>query len=84
MRRTGSDHLVAAGDSLLDSELLAVADRAVRPAQGELADEEWTTPGLHVTSAPGVMGGEELVRWLLDLAEGPPVDAGSDAPASSG
>lgn len=65
MRRTGADHLVAAGDSLLDAELLATADRAVRPTQGELADEDWTTPGLHVTQAPGVLGGEELVGWLL-------------------
>ena len=76
MRRTGADHLVAAGDSLLDAELLAVADHAVRPAQGELADEAWTTPGLHVTSAPGVVGGEELVGWLLDLAAGGPPTTG--------
>lgn len=75
MRRTGADHLVAAGDSLLDSELLAGADRAVRPTQGELADEQWTTPGLHITSAPGVLGGEELVEWLLGLAEGEAVDS---------
>ncbi len=91
MHRTGADHLVAAGDSLLDAELLAVADHAVRPAQGELADEDWTTPGLHITSAPGVVGGEELVGWLLDLATrstgggtGSPVDSGSGTPSSSG
>ncbi len=64
-RRTGAGTLVAAGDSLLDGELLEVADLAVRPAQGELASAAWTTPGLHVTGAPGVLGGEELVRWLL-------------------
>jgi hypothetical protein len=68
-RRTGADHLVAAGDSLLDGELLAAADAAVRPAQGELAAAGWTTPGLHVTAAPGVLGGEELVRWLLGTVE---------------
>jgi len=56
----------------------------VRPAQGELADERWTTPGLHITSAPGVMGGEELVQWLLDLAEAPPTHDRSGAPRSSG
>lgn len=64
--RTGAAELVAAGDSLLDGELLAAADRAVRPAQGELASAGWTVPGLHVTTAPGVLGGEELVRWLLE------------------
>jgi len=70
MRRTGAEHLVAAGDSLLDAELLAAADRAVRPAQGELADEGWTTTGLHVTTAPGVLGGEELLEWLLTAVDG--------------
>jgi hypothetical protein len=69
-RRTGATHLVAAGDSLLDGELLEAADVAVRPAQGELAAGGWTTPGLHVTDAPGVLGGEELVGWLLGIVEG--------------
>lgn len=69
-RRTGTGTLVAAGDSLLDGELLAAADAAVRPAQGELAAAGWTVPGLHVTTAPGVLGGEELVRWLLAAVRG--------------
>ncbi len=69
-RRTGAKYLLAAGDSLLDGELLAAADAAVRPAQGELAASGWTTPGLHVTGAPGVLGGEELVRWLVATVEG--------------
>ena len=80
VRRTGAQQLIAAGDSLLDAELLAAADRAVRPAQGELADEGWTTPGLHVTTAPGVLGGEELLEWLLGAVgaevSGRPVPAG--------
>lgn len=68
--RTGAGRLVAAGDSLLDAELLQAADAAVRPAQGELADTGWTTPGLHITTAAGVLGGEELVRWLLAEVRG--------------
>jgi hypothetical protein len=84
MRRTGAEHLVAAGDSLLDAELLAVADRAVRPAQGELADEGWTTPGLHITSAPGVLGGEELLEWLLAAVDDGAAHEVSGASSASG
>ncbi len=82
--RTGAGRLVAAGDSLLDAELLQAADAAVRPAQGELADTRWTTPGLHITTAPGVLGGEELVRWLLaQVGSHPPGTPGSGAAASA-
>lgn len=66
VRRTGASRLLAAGDSLLDGELLAAADEGVRPAGGELADSGWRAAHVQVTSRPGVVGGEELVRWLLD------------------
>jgi hypothetical protein len=68
LRRTGGGWLTAAGDSLLDAELLMAADEGVRPAAGELADSGWEAAHVHVTSAPGVRGGEELVRWLLGRA----------------
>ena len=65
-RRTGAAMTLAAGDSLLDRELLEAADAAVRPAEGELAAAQWTHPGVHVVARPGVLGGQDLAGWLLD------------------
>lgn len=65
MRRVGADRLLAAGDSLLDAELLAAADAAIRPAHGELADTGWNSPGTVVTSTRGITAGEQIVDWLL-------------------
>jgi hypothetical protein len=64
-RRVGSSYLLAAGDSLLDADLLESADVAVRPAHGELHDLGWRRPHLQVTEAAGVLAGEEVVRRLL-------------------
>jgi hypothetical protein len=66
--RTGGAALWAAGDSLLDAELLQHADAAIRPAHGELADTGFHAAHLTVTTATGVAAGEELLRWLLGLA----------------
>ena len=63
--RVGASRTFAAGDSLLDAELLARADLSVRPAHGELHDQGWTTPGLSVTDEPGLLGGQEVVARLL-------------------
>jgi len=68
--RLGADFVLAAGDSLLDVDLLEYADQAVRPAHGELQLADWSPPGLQVTAAAGVQGGEELVRWLVCAAGG--------------
>lgn len=70
-RRTGADLLLAAGDSLLDAELLVAADAAIRPAHGELADSGWAAPRVSVTSARGAAAGEEIVNWLLDRVYDP-------------
>ncbi|MBA2389543.1 MAG: HAD family hydrolase [Geodermatophilaceae bacterium] len=64
-RRTGAGVVLAAGDSLLDADLLEYADIAVRPSHGELELIGWTRPGLLVTEAAGIAGGEELLRLLL-------------------
>ncbi|HWJ84353.1 MAG TPA: HAD family hydrolase [Cellulomonas sp.] len=64
-RRTGAGDVLAAGDSLLDAELLASAVRGVRPAHGELHETGWRAPQVAVTSASGVLGGEEIVARLL-------------------
>lgn len=63
-RRLGATLTLAAGDSLLDTDLLRWADLAVRPRHGELEQLDWATPGLHVTHASGIRGGEELLGWL--------------------
>ena len=83
-RRTGATAVLAAGDSLLDRDLLEFAGVAARPRQGELADVDYRLPGLYVPQAPGVLGGEELLRWLGEhpLVRGTQVDGGEGSPAA--
>lgn len=66
--RLGADRWVAAGDSLLDRDLLEGADEAVMPTHGELAESGWSAA--HVTTAPGTgaVAGEWIVDWLLGRA----------------
>lgn len=64
-RRLGADTILAAGDSLLDAEMLESATRAIRPAHGELHDVSWITPGLAITASAGATGGQEIAQWLL-------------------
>ncbi|MEZ0068201.1 hypothetical protein ABIA32_004225 [Streptacidiphilus sp. MAP12-20] len=66
-RRTGASTILAAGDSLLDAELLLAADAGFRPGHGELADSGWTAPGVTALAETGVAAGEELLRRLLAL-----------------
>lgn len=66
--RLGSDGYVAAGDSLLDGELLDDADAAIRPAHGELHEHGYHRPHVSVTAAAGVRAGEEIAAWLLARA----------------
>lgn len=70
-RRTGASTLLAAGDSLLDIELLEAADLSIRPAHGELHDTGWTSPATAVTAARGIIAGEEIAAWLLERATAP-------------
>lgn len=58
----------AAGDSLLDQELLDAADEAIRPAHGELAAIGYTAPHVTVTRGRGAVAGEEIVDWMLARA----------------
>ncbi|MFJ2131735.1 HAD family hydrolase [Streptomyces sp. NPDC087845] len=64
-RRTGATLTLAAGDSLLDADLLLAADRGWRPAHGELADTGWSAPHVDVTAECGVAAGEEILRNFL-------------------
>jgi len=68
LARAGGSPLLAAGDSLLDADLLAAADAAIRPAHGELADAGFALDHLAVTRTSGVLAGAELLDWLLDRA----------------
>jgi hypothetical protein len=67
-RRTGAGLTLAAGDSLLDADLLLAADRAWRPGHGELAEAGWGAE--HVVALPqmGVAAGEEILRLLRQEA----------------
>ncbi|SOB84359.1 HAD family hydrolase [Streptomyces sp. 1331.2] len=73
VRRAGATTVLAAGDSLLDADLLLAADAAWRPGHGELADSGWTAPGVTALAEVGVTAGEEIVRRFLAGATAVPV-----------
>ncbi len=64
-RRTGASAVLAAGDSLLDADLLLGADRGWRPGHGELADSGWQAPHVTALQERGAAAGEEIVRAFL-------------------
>jgi hydroxymethylpyrimidine pyrophosphatase-like HAD family hydrolase len=63
-RRVGASSVVAAGDSLLDTDLLEAADRGIAARHGELVASGWTAPNVAVTARSGVLAGEEIVDWF--------------------
>lgn len=71
-RRTDATQILAAGDSVLDADLLLAADRAWRPGHGELADSGWIAPNVEVLGETGVVAGEEILR-RFSLAATPPL-----------
>ena len=70
-RRTGAGLTLAAGDSLLDADLLLAADRGWQPGHGELADSEWTAPAITALPERGVLAGERILREFLKAAREP-------------
>ncbi|MFF1684787.1 MULTISPECIES: HAD family hydrolase [unclassified Streptomyces] len=70
-RRSGADVTLAAGDSLLDADLLLAADHAWRPGHGELADAGWTAPHVTALEDRGVAAGETILRELIERARQP-------------
>lgn len=62
--RLGAGLVLAAGDSLLDRDLLCVADRGIFPAHGELFTSGWSAPGVECTEAAGVLAGQQIVEWF--------------------
>ncbi|MFC0848543.1 HAD family hydrolase [Streptomyces noboritoensis] len=77
-RRTGAELTLAAGDSLLDADLLLAADEGWRPGHGELAESGWTAPHVDVLDERGVLAGEEIVRRFATRAT-----ASRNAPATA-
>lgn len=68
LRRVGGPaaggDVLAAGDSLLDTDLLLAADRAWRPGHGELAARGWTAPHVTALGERGVAAGELILRQM--------------------
>jgi hypothetical protein len=63
-RRAGTSVTVAAGDSLLDADLLEAADHGIVARHGELVASGWTWPTVTVTARTGVLAGAEIVDWF--------------------
>jgi hypothetical protein len=84
VRRTGATTSYAAGDSLLDADLLLAADAGWRPAHGELAESGWAAP--HITALPerGVAAGERILREMRAVVAGRPGPAGGPGPGELG
>ncbi|MFJ4009395.1 HAD family hydrolase [Streptomyces sp. NPDC090026] len=72
-RRTGARLTLAAGDSLLDADLLAAADRGWRPGHGELAEAGWDAAHVEALVQQGAAAGEEILRRALAAAREPAV-----------
>jgi hypothetical protein len=62
--RIGAGRVLAAGDSLLDTDLLLAADAGIHPAHGELFERGWSSPTVTRTAGRGATAGEEIVRWF--------------------
>jgi hypothetical protein len=62
--RMEADLVLAAGDSLLDVDLLLSADRAIHPRHGELFEQGWSAPNVSCTVAAGELAGEEIAAWF--------------------
>ena len=61
-RRTEAPLTYAAGDALLDADLLLTADHGWRPGHGELADSGWDAPHVRALPERGVLAGERILR----------------------
>ncbi|WP_409073766.1 HAD family hydrolase [Micromonospora chalcea] len=80
-RRIDASLVLAAGDSLLDIDLLASADLGMQPAHGELFELGWSQPHVARSSATGVLAGQAIVEWFLHTASVPEVPSRPRDPA---
>lgn len=69
-RRIEANLVLAAGDSLLDIDLLLAADLGIHPRHGELHETGWSAPNVTQTAAVGVCAGEEIVGWFAETVAG--------------
>ncbi|QNG37204.1 HAD family hydrolase [Geodermatophilaceae bacterium NBWT11] len=67
-RRARARCVLAAGDSLLDIDLLEFADAAVRPGHGELAERSWSRPHVTTLESQGIRAGEDVLAWFAEQA----------------
>lgn len=65
--RTGASRVLAAGDSLLDAELLAAADVAWCPRDAELVAWDAVPDGVRITVGEHIDAAEEIAREALEL-----------------
>ena len=63
-RRCGTSTVLAAGDSLLDADLLEHADAGILARHGELAASGWQCGHVRITEHRGARAGAEIVRWF--------------------
>lgn len=70
-RRSGATRTLAAGDSLLDADLLLAADLGWRPGHGELAENDWRAPHVVALEERGGAAGRRSCAgsWRLPLRE---------------
>ncbi len=82
--RTSATAAYAAGDSLLDIDLLEYADEGLHPGHGELAESGWAAPHVRRLPEQGALAGQRIVEWFATVfeqhrsADGA-TDAGTDA-----
>jgi hypothetical protein len=70
-RRCDASTVLAAGDSLLDADLLEAADRGIAARHGELVASGWRAAHVEVTAAVGVAAGAEIVDWFARALTAP-------------
>lgn len=81
-RRIGADLVLAAGDSLLDVDLLLAADHGIHPRHGELYETGWSAPSVCQTAGVGGLAGEQIVAWFADTIERVNACGGAPPPGS--
>ena len=66
VEQLGAELVLAAGDSLLDLEVLELADRAICPRHGALASHPSAGRKIELTASTGLRAGEEVVQRLVE------------------
>lgn len=66
--KEGIKHVLAAGDSLLDLNLLNYADTSIAPSHGELYNSRHIkqVDSIHFTETSGILAGEEILKTIVN------------------